>query len=160
MKKKIVLFYLLFFSMFCANAQFLYSLGIAGGISYGKEKWNHEQWSTNENSILGLNGAVLAEFFSDRNFQWRSEFMYNQLGTREAVQGVSYINQTNYISFNNYLKCSYPLFNFIPYVLIGPRVEYLLTRGAAVFPDVISGMYSFHVSGAVGIGVEKYVSAG
>jgi hypothetical protein len=155
MRKSRLVFAILCLSSLSAGAQFLYSLGIAAGISYGKEGWSNEQWSSQEKYLLGFNGAVLAEFFRDENFQWRSELMYNQLGTKEAVAADNYVNRTNYISFNNYLKIKYPLFYFTPYILIGPRVEYLLSRGAAVFSDAIDGMYSFHITGAVGIGIEK-----
>jgi hypothetical protein len=155
MKKSRLLAVVLLLASFSAGAQFLSAIGIAGGISYGKETWSNEQWSTQEKYLLGFNGAVLAEFFTNINFQWRSEIMYNQLGTKEEVATNEYTNQTNYLSFNNYLKYNYPLFNFIPYFLIGPRVEYLFSRGAAVFPDAIGGMYSFHVSGAAGIGISK-----
>jgi hypothetical protein len=155
MRKSKLLFVILFFTSFSAGAQFFYAFGTAVGISYGKESWDHEQLETQEKWLLGFNGALLAEFFSDPNFQWRSELMYNQLGTIEAVNGNNHTNWTNFISFNNYLKVNYPLFDFIPYVLIGPRVDYLFSRGATVFPDAIEGMYSFHISAAVGIGAEK-----
>lgn len=155
MRKSRLVFVLFLLTGFSAGAQFFYAIGAAAGVSYGKEGWNHEQWSTQEGYLFGLNGAVIAEFFSDPNFQWRSELMYNQLGTKELVSSNSYVNRTNFISFNNYLKVNYPLFDFVPYVLIGPRVDYLLARGAAVFPDAIAGMYSFHVSAAAGIGAEK-----
>ena len=155
MKKSRLIFAIVLFSSFSASAQFLYSLGVAAGISYGKENWSNEQWATQEHYLLGFNGSVIAVFFSDDNFQWQSEFMYNQLGTKEEVVTNNFTNQTNYISFNNYLKINYPLFNFIPYFLIGPRVEYLFSRSVGVFPDAIGGMYSFHVSGAAGVGVSK-----
>jgi hypothetical protein len=155
MKKSKLFFVVLLFSSFSAGAQFLYALGVAAGISYGKEGWKEEQWSTGEKYLLGFNGAVLAEFFRSDNFQWRSEIMYNQLGTGEAVASNNFVNRTNYISFNNYLKIKYPLFSITPYILIGPRVAYLLSRSASVFPDAIGGMDLFHVTGAVGIGVSK-----
>jgi len=155
MRKRRLLFAILFLTSFSAGAQFFYAIGAAVGISYGKEGWSNEQWATQEKYLLGFNGAILAEFFSDPNFQWRSELMYNQLGTGELVAGNSSVNRTNYISFNNYLKINYPLFDFIPYVLIGPRVAYLFSRSASVFPDAIGDMYSFHITGAVGVGAEK-----
>jgi len=155
MHKSRLLLAILFLTGFSVRAQFFYAIGAAAGISYGKEGWSHEQWETQEKYLLGFNGALLAEFFSDPNFQWRSEIMYNQLGTKELVNANGYTNRTNFISFNNYLKVNYPLFDFIPYILIGPRVDYLFSRGAAVFPDAIGGMYSFHVSAAAGIGAEK-----
>lgn len=159
MKKIVIIFAIACLSTISANAQFLYSLGVGVGASYGKELWSSEQLDTKEKYLLGFNGAVFAEFFRNPNFQWRSELMYNQLGTKEVVDGLvnssQYINKTHYISFDNYLKCNYPLYNWIPYFLIGPRIEYLAGRSETIFPDVIAGMPSVHVSAAAGIGISK-----
>jgi len=136
------------------SAQFFYAIGAAAGISYGKEGWSEEQWASQEKYILRLNGAVLAEFFDDPRFQWRSEIMYNELGTKELVVTDKYSNLTNYITFNNYLKYRHEFFRIVPYGLIGLRVAYLFTRSASIFPDAIGGMYTIHVSAAVGAGIE------
>jgi hypothetical protein len=155
MKKSRLLVTILSLCSLTAGAQFFNAIGIAAGISYSKQGWSEEQFATQEQYLLKFNGAVLAEFFDNPVYKWRSEIMYNELGTKEFVYSTKYANQTNFISFNNYLKYQHEFFKFIPYVLIGPRVEYLLSRSAQVFPDVIGGMYTIHVSAAVGIGVEK-----
>ncbi len=153
MKKINLIVAIFLFCSFTAGAQFFYSLGIAAGINYGKEGWSSERYSAQEQSILKYHGAVLAEFFSNPKYKWRSEIMYNALGTKELYLTNKYINSTNFISFNNYLMIRHEYFKWIPYVLIGPRVAYLMSRGG-VFGDVIGGEYLIHVSGAVGIGIE------
>lgn len=155
MKKSIIIAAIVLLGVFSVNAQFLYSLGLSLGASYGKEHWSNEQPGTQEKYIPGLNVAAFAEFFKGPYVQWRSEFLYNQLGTKEVVMGNSYTNHTNYVSFDNYLKINVPQYNFVPYFLIGPRIEYLVTRDAAVFTDVIDRMPSVHISAAAGIGVSK-----
>jgi len=155
MKKSVLIVAILLLCRFIAGAQFFNAIGIAAGISYNKEGWTAEEYATQEHYLFGLNGAVLAEFVDNRTYKWRSEIMYNQLGTKEYVGEGKYINHMNYFSFNNYLKIQHEFFDFTPYFLIGPRIAYLFSRSAEVFPDVIGGMYSFHVSGAVGVGVEK-----
>ncbi len=154
--KKIGIIIVFVFINSLIRAQFLYSLGIAAGVSYGKETWTAEQYQTKEKYLLGPNGAVLAEFFRGTAFNWRAEIMYNGLGTKEAVSGENYTNTTNYISLNNYLKYTYEFVYFKVYGLVGPRVEYLLNRKAAVYPDVINGMSPLHLSAAGGVGFELY----
>jgi hypothetical protein len=155
MKKLAVLFAVMCLGGFSASAQFLYSIGAAAGQSFSQEYWSMEQWETKEKYLQGLNAAVFAEFFNNPNFKWRSELMYNQLGTKEYVNTIQYVNKTNYISFNNYLKCSLPQFSWTPYFLIGPRLEDLAGRNAGIFPDAIAGMSTFRLAGAVGIGIEQ-----
>jgi len=154
MKKSRVIVAVLLLSSFSAGAQFLYALGIAPGLSYGKEVWSKEQFGAKEKYLFGLNGSLLAEFFPNPVFKWRSEIMYNQLGTTELFDANTYINNTNYISFNNYLKIQHEFFRFMPYILIGPRVEYLFSRNASIFPQAINNMYKLHLSAAIGAGVE------
>ncbi len=154
MKKSKLIAVLFLLSSFSAGAQFVSALGAAAGVSYSKEGWNPEQWATQEQYLLRYNGAVLAEFFTDPVYRWRAEIMYNALGTKEVVISNKYVNATNYISLNNYLKYQREFFKFIPYILIGPRVEYLFSRNASVFPDAIAGMSSIHISAAAGAGVE------
>jgi len=155
MKRSVITILVIWLSMISAHAQFFNAIGIAAGQSFSKEQWSAEQWQTQEKYLEGLNIAVFADFFDNPNFQWRTELMYNRLGTKEYVQTIQYVNKTDYFSFNNYFKCNLPLFSWIPYLLIGPRLEDLNDRSAGIFPDAIAGMKSFHISAAVGIGIEK-----
>jgi hypothetical protein len=152
--KRAIMACVLFIISFSAKAQFFNAMGAAAGISYGKEGWSEEQWATQEKYYLRFNGAILAEFFDNPVYKWRSEFMYNQLGTQELVVANKFTNATTYISFNNYLKYQHEFFKFMPYVLIGPRIAYLFSRSASVFQDAIGGMYTIHISAAAGAGVE------
>ncbi len=153
MKKIKIIVVLFSFCSFSAGAQFLYSLGVGVGINYGKENWNEERYAAQEHNVMKYHAAVLAEFFSDPVYKWRSELMYNQLGTTEYYYTNKYVNSTNFISFNNYLMYRHEFFRWIPYLLIGPRVEYMMSRGGE-FSDVIPREYLIHVSGAVGVGIQ------
>ncbi len=153
MKRIKLIIAIVFLVNFTAGAQFLYSLGIGAGINYGKEGWNEERYASQEHNIMKYHAAILAEFFSDPVFKWRAEVMYNMLGTKQYyLQGQS-VNTTNFISLNNYLVYRHEFFKWIPYLLIGPRVEYLMSRGG-IYGDVIGGEYSYHVTGAVGLGLQ------
>ncbi|MGP8215287.1 MAG: hypothetical protein ACLQQ4_06970 [Bacteroidia bacterium] len=165
-KAIILLSLVLFSAVFSASAQdmregkkkkILSALGIAGGITYGKDKWNPEGPLAQEKYLLAFNGAILAEFFHHPRYRWRTELEYNMMGTTEILNspsGEKVVNRTNYLSFNNYLKISFAQTKFVPYILVGPRLEYLLSRQAAVYQPEISQFNLLHVTGSVGVGAE------
>jgi hypothetical protein len=136
----------------------LSAIGIAGGITYGKQVFSPQEGPlATEKYLLGFNAAVLAEFFHHPVYRWRIELGYNQLGTTEQLYVPSnkkVINRTNYLSLNNYLKINFKEAGFVPYFLIGPRVEYLLNEHAGVYPDVLKQFDKFHVTGSIGLGTE------
>jgi hypothetical protein len=133
------------------------AIGIAGGITYGEQIWNPEGPLAQERYRLSFNAAVLAEFFHHPHYRWRTELEYNQMGTRELLYipaGQYTVNKTNYFQFNNYLKIIYKETKFIPYLLLGPRIEYLFMRSAGVYPDIIGQFHLFQVTVSAGAGME------
>ncbi|HSY76847.1 MAG TPA: hypothetical protein VK890_08325 [Bacteroidia bacterium] len=166
--KKSILIYLAFSSIIFsvhgqdirdknAKKNILSGIGIAGGLTYGTQLWDPEGPLGQERYILRTNIAAIAEFFHHPIYRWRAELGYNLMGTTELLYipaGQKVKNKTNYISFNNYLKINFRQTGFVPYFLIGPRIEYLLIRRAAIYQDVIHNFYPFHVTGAIGIGAE------
>lgn len=169
MKKSIITYFLVSVVSLSAYAQMMTSpnnskknilsgLGIAGGITYGKQVWNPEGPLAQERYALRGNGAVLAEFFHHPIYRWRTELEYNLMGTDELLYSYTYQkvrNKTNYISFNNYLKINFRNANgIIPYFLIGPRVEYLLIRRPAIYAPVIDQFNTIQITGAIGLGAE------
>ncbi len=148
------------FSITICKAQFLNSIGITGGASYSSQKflyYNPDQ-IVKKKYKWGFNGSVFAEFFSHDYLRWVSEIQYNQKGSKDKQADTTYRNRLQYLSWNNYLKVRYELFAIIPYVLIGPRLEYNLTQKMQT-PGVTGSFLKLHVSPAVGAGVE-FVSYG
>lgn len=153
MKKTVLYLILLFSFSFTARAQFLDAVGAAAGVTYGKHLWSPEAFSTQERYLLGFNGAGLVEFLTGKTFRWRVELEYNQMGSKELIFSM-YKNRTTYITLNNYLKIQTRLWKIMPYILIGPRVEYLLQNSPQVYGNVIGAFPKFWFTGAVGIGFE------
>jgi hypothetical protein len=138
-------------------AQFLNSIGITAGITYGNERWKEPALHLNkaEKYMLGYNGSVFAEFFSHDYFRWVSEFQYNQKGSGDPGNTAT---KLDYFCFNNYLKVRDELLRIIPYGLIGPRVEYRYSA-ASSSPLIraaggTGGFVPIHLSLAIGGGVE------
>ena len=154
--------FLLLFSILCcwfpvdSTAQLINGFGITGGATLSRQKWHDANLHTTEkkNYILGFNGSVFIEFFDDDFLRWISEIQFNQKGCLEKPPtGDSFKNKLNYLSFNNYLKIRYELFNGIPYLLIGPRIEYLLSQSTNS-PAITGGFHKLNVSAAFGGGFE------
>ena len=138
-----------------AEAQFLNSIGITAGGSLANQKFSFEnpEAISRKKYVIGLNGSVFAEFFSGNYARWVSEIQYNQKGSKDRQPEGDYRNKLQYICWNNYLKLRYEMYSIIPYVLIGPRLEYNLSQNTAS-PAVTGNFLPIHVSAAAGAGVE------
>lgn len=159
--KKLIFISFFVFTFLGSHAQFLNSIGITGGVSYSNQKFFFRDPSEvlRKKYKWGFNGSVFAEFFSHDYVRWVSEIQYNQKGSKDKRSQsdpdttITYRNRLQYLTWNNYLKIRYELFAVIPYVLIGPRLEYNLTQRMES-PEVTSNFLKLHVSPAVGAGVE------
>ena len=154
MKKNILIFLILLFST-QSKAQFLNSIGITGGVSAGNQKFYFYDPNSisRKKYVFGFNGSVFAEFFSHDYARWVTEIQYNQKGSIDKQAEGNYANKLHYICWNNYLKLRYEMYSIIPYVLIGPRLEYNLIQSTS--SPVITGKFlPLHISSAFGGGVE------
>jgi hypothetical protein len=160
MIKKLSLVAITVFTFFHCNAQFLNSIAITGGGSLGNEKFYFLNPSTvaKKKYILGANASIFAEFFSGNYVRWVSELQYNEKGSVDKASGGPYINKLQYGCWNNYLKFRYEMYRIIPYVLIGPRLEYDITQATAS-PAITGRFLPLHISAAAGAGIE-FVSYG
>lgn len=154
MKKGIVFFLILLFAI-QSRAQFLNSIGITAGVSAGNQKFYfYDPLSiARKKYVFGGNGSVFAEFFSGDYSRWVSEIQFNQKGSVDKQPEGNYANRLNYICWNNYLKLRYEMYRIIPYILVGPRLEYNLTQGTSS-PAITGKFLPLHISAAAGAGVE------
>ena len=162
MKLKNTLFLILFFFGSIAQAQLISGLGIMGGGTASKQKWEYSEpdLKLNKKYLLGLNACLFVELFQHDFIRWRSELQFNQKGAKEIVSTPDgekkYKHRVNYASFNNFLILRYELFAIIPYVLAGPRVEFPLTKKSTLdaAKPILNDFEQFHINGSVGAGVE------
>lgn len=153
--KKCFFVFLLFLSALQTKAQFLNSIGITAGVSAGNQKFYFSDpvSISRKKYVFGLNGSVFAEFFSGDYARWVSEIQYNQKGSLDKQPEANYANKLQYICWNNYLKLRYEMYSIIPYILVGPRLEYDLSQGTTS-PAITGKFLPLHVSAAFGGGVE------
>lgn len=138
-----------------AKAQFLNSIGITAGVSAGNQKFffYDPPAISRKSYVVGFNASIFGEFFSHDHARWVTEIQYNQKGSIDKQPEANYPNQLQYLCWNNYLKLRYEMYSVIPYILVGPRLEYNLVQ-STTSPAITSGFLPLHVSGAVGGGVE------
>lgn len=153
--KKLVLIAVVLLSTFQSNAQFLNGIGITVGGTAANEKFKfHEPLSISRKSyIFGFNASVFLECLSHDNVRWITEIQYNQKGSTDKRPEANYANELQYLSWNNYLKFRYEMYSIIPYVMVGPRLEYTLSQGTSS-PEISGAFLPLHVSAAVGGGLE------
>ncbi len=158
--KKIFLILIVVLISLQGKAQFVNAIGITGGVSYSTQKFYFidPEVILKKKYQFGLNASVFAEFFSHKYVRWVSEIQYNQKGCIDKQPEAKYKNRLSYLCWNNYLKIRYELFNIIPYVLAGPRLEYKLTQ-KTTSPPITDKFEQLHLSAAVGAGVE-FISYG
>lgn len=153
--KKIILYIFFISFAFQSKSQTLNSIGITGGVSYGNQRFYFYDpvAIARKKHFLGYNASIFGEFFNDDYFRWVTEIQYDQKGSIDKQPTVSYSNKLHYLCWNNYLKLRYEMYSIIPYVLVGPRLEYKLIQ-ATSSPVITNKFLPFHLSGAFGGGIE------
>jgi len=137
------------------DAQFINSIGITAGVSYGNQKFKFADPASlsRKKYFFGYNASVFLECFSHDYARWVTEIQYDQKGSIDKQPDKNYPNKLQNICWNNYLKLRYEMYSIIPYVLIGPRLEYNLIQSTS--SPVITGKFlPLHVSAAAGAGLE------
>lgn len=134
-------------------AQFFQGWGLMGGATYANQRWRYAENDQTEKLkyLLRYNGEIFAEFGSHPTFRWVTELQYTRKGAKHELPGGTVRYQNDYAAWNNYLMIRKELFSIIPYLKVGPRLEYVLQSAQNFTP--------FHATGSIGAGVE-FVSFG
>lgn len=153
--KKLILISILLISVLPASSQFVNSAGITVGVGMGNQKFLYTDpvAASRKKYVFGFNASVFGEFMTRDYIRWVSEIQFNQKGSVDRRPEGSYGNRLQYLCWNNYAKIRYELYSLIPYVLIGPRLEYTISQ-AQSSPDAYGPFLPLHVSLAVGGGAE------
>jgi hypothetical protein len=128
------------------HAQFFQGWGIMAGATAGRQKWYTQTTEPKQKFLLRYNAEVFAEFCDHPTFRWVTEAQYNVKGSKREINNTTtkFVNQ--YAAWNNYLMIRHEFFAVIPYVKVGPRLEYVFNSD--------QDFNKFHVTGALGAGVE------
>ncbi len=153
--KKIFFFITILLFALQLQAQRFNSIAIVAGVTAANQKFLLAEPPdvSRKNYVVGFNVAVFGEFFTRDYVRWVTEIQYNQKGSIDNQPEANYPNQLQYICWNNYAKIRYEMDRIIPYILIGPRLEYNMVQ-STTSPLILDKFLPLHISGAVGAGVE------
>ncbi len=149
-----------------AQAQLLNSIGINVGANMSEHFWHVN--TTNVHPIptyydddqkwkYNWNVGVFAELFSNEHLRWDTEFQYNHKGGIDVDKfhnAASRPTTTTHICWNNYAKFRYELYQGIPYILLGLRLEYVMSTATASAPIARGPFVPLQLTPAVGVGWE------
>ncbi len=153
--KKTLLISFLFLQIFQSNSQIINGFGITAGATLANQKFISKSPLAidNKNYLLGYNGSFFIEYFYHDYFRWVTEVQYNQKGSTDQQTSGKYINKLQYASWNNYLKIRYEMYAIIPYILIGPKLEYNISQDITS-SGITNTFLPLHMSAVGGVGVE------
>jgi hypothetical protein len=130
-------------------AQFFQGWGIMAGGTLGRQYWYYDEPAgrVKQKYLLRWNGEVFAEFGNHPTFRWVTELQYNAKGTKVPLEdGRDDRLLNHYGAWNNYLMIRKEFFSLIPYIKIGPRLEYVVSTP--------QNFTKFHMTASAGAGVE------
>jgi hypothetical protein len=142
-----------------AKAQFFQGIGVFGGLTWSNQKYffgNIEPNSAYKSiNRLRYSGGLMSEWIDHDYIRWQMNLAYVQKGMKDYSQlGVAAYNHYDQISFENYLKLRYEAYRFVPYVLVGPRVEYTIIQNTQVFKPYSDNFSKIKLSLGLGAGAE------
>jgi hypothetical protein len=123
---------LLLFS-FVAISQKINSISVNSGISRSNLLWNYDENDSyidysnfGRKVIYGFYSSVEIECIESKYFALVSGLGYYQKGGEDKLENSSFNWNLDYLTFDTKLKAKYRLKNLSPYLLVGPRVDFLI----------------------------------
>ncbi len=181
--KKILITLFLFASLAEANAQFFRGIGIFVGPNMTRHRYRNLLASTKDNNNPQFNAfypqnhhsaeyfsyqvGLFLEFLRSDHLRWQTELEYTNKGAVERFitnwvtgeQGGAAANVYQYAQWNNYLKYIQKVRKKgDTYLMLGAKLEYMISSAAPVFPEVANAFPKLWVSGDVGVGYEWYMT--
>lgn len=123
-------------------AQFFKGVGASIGATASWQKWKDLESGAHQRGkiIFGGNGALFAEMVDHEYYRWQTEFQWGMKGSKRTL--VAPRVNLQYLSWGNYLKLRQELYDVTPYLLIGPKIEYLLSSNFAGFKQFHPVLFS------------------
>ncbi len=172
MKKTLFLtFLIILFIIQKTNAQVIRSVGIKSGISLSKQTWTYKiiDKKLKKDNRIGLNLALNFEWFNNDYFTLITDIGYIQKGCKEEIMMTTVDNpesgplktfdtRFDYLYFSPQLKFRKEFARIVPYVFVGPRIDYQLSYKSDFDYSVIENNFEKIILGLnYGLGVEYLI---
>jgi hypothetical protein len=147
------------------QAQILNSIGVNVGANMSEHLWrvytdaHHVPYYYDDDQKwkYSWNLGVFAELFQNDFFRWDTELQYNHKGgvdMDKTHKNAALPTTTTHVCWNNYAKFRYELYRGIPYILLGIRLEYVMSTATASPPVARGPFIPIQITPAVGVGWE------
>lgn len=138
MKKKSLIITFLLINTIILNAQIIDRISFSSGITSSDLEWELEQ-DPSLPTLNDLDNRKINGFYSGIDFDYlESKFFTLSTGIGFYQKGAKYDwgNRASkldlsYLTFDTKIKVKYDFNNFTPYLIIGPRIDYLLQFSSA-----------------------------
>lgn len=166
MKRIIICVFFILFSFSCVQAQLVKSYGLKGGIVVANQDFNYTQgFEADTKNRTGLDVGVFAEWLNHSYFSILTEVYYIQKGhadedTRTDEFGnpastIRHDNRLDYLSVPLLVKITLRTKHALPYLVIGPRFDYLLGYKSETSKELFDEIKNTGMGGTVGLGLES-----
>ena len=140
MKRTLLLLFTLTTTAF-VNGQVVKSIGIKGGVSVASQTWHYKSTdlTLKKDNRIGFYSAITLEFFKSKYLSLTTDFSYCEKGSTEKIQNTTvdmpegdgtyktYDTKFGYFTLSPMLKGRYETAHFVPYALLGLRLDYQLS---------------------------------
>ncbi len=148
------------------HAQFLRGCGLKAGIVAANQKWNYAySFEHTYDYKWGLTLGGFIEFLDDDYFSIVVEAQYTQKGMYLSIpvttetqpdgtgEYITHSPRTDYLSLPLLLKVRYSIPVVTPYIIIGPRLDVLLSKNGDGFDVVIEKFDATDFGLTIGLGM-------
>lgn len=112
-----------------AHAQFVKSIGLKGGVVWANQNWDLSGYSEGDyNYRVDFHIAANAEFFQHKYVSLLAQGGYIRKGHQSEWNNWESNFVCSYLYFAPMLKARINIDKFIPYLFIGPRVDFYLSH--------------------------------
>jgi hypothetical protein len=132
MKTSLIITFLLIITV-SATGQIIDRISFNYGITSSDLEWNYEQdlpysihndWGNQK--IIGFYSGLDFEYLDSKYFALSTGIGFYQRGAMDYLPPSTHKWDLDYLTFDTKVKVKYDFNNFIPYLIIGPRIDYLL----------------------------------
>ncbi len=150
------------------RSQIIKDIGIKSGLSLSQQTWSAKSidFERKKDYRMGLNFALNLEWFDNKYFTLITDIGYIQKGCKEEIMITSesspetgplktYDTRFDYIYFSPQIKVRKEFKRIIPYIFVGPRIDYQLSYKSDFNLSVIENDFEEIIFGLnYGLGIE------
>jgi hypothetical protein len=149
-----------------ADARVLEGYGVKTGVVIAEQDFDYaEDFGFDTKNRAGLDVGVYLEWLDIPSFGLLTEAHYVQKGmvnenprTDEfghPMSPVRHSNRVDYLSIPILAKVTFRAGRVRPYVLLGPRIDFLLGYESRILKAIYDGFEGTNLGGTVGLGIER-----